>query len=119
MRGAIPPLLLYVFMAWYLVKHKDNFSFTFHKIREFLDEMNNYKPFNEESVPCNLSLSQLFKEHLMWYRRKLCCQLSLKSRFYYGKITRKQIVLSFFRRAIGKNESTLLYKKTVYSTLMT
>jgi hypothetical protein len=23
MRGAIPPLLLYVFIAWYLVKHRD------------------------------------------------------------------------------------------------
>jgi hypothetical protein len=29
MRGAIPPLPQYVFIAWCLVKHKDNF-FTFH-----------------------------------------------------------------------------------------
>jgi len=28
-RGAIPPLPQYVFMAWYLVKHRDNFTFTF------------------------------------------------------------------------------------------
>jgi hypothetical protein len=28
MRGAIPPLLQYAFMAWYLVKHRDNFIFT-------------------------------------------------------------------------------------------
>jgi hypothetical protein len=28
MRGAIPPLLQYVFMAWCLVKHRDNFNFT-------------------------------------------------------------------------------------------
>jgi hypothetical protein len=28
MRGAIPPLPQYVFMAWYLVKHRDNFTFT-------------------------------------------------------------------------------------------
>jgi hypothetical protein len=28
MRGAIPPLCLYVFMAWCLVKHRDNFTFT-------------------------------------------------------------------------------------------
>jgi hypothetical protein len=28
MRGAILPHLLYVFMAWCLVKHRDNFIFT-------------------------------------------------------------------------------------------
>jgi len=27
MRGAIPPLLQYVFMEWYLVKYRDNFTF--------------------------------------------------------------------------------------------
>jgi hypothetical protein len=27
MRGAIPPLSQYVFMAWCLVKHRDNFTF--------------------------------------------------------------------------------------------
>jgi hypothetical protein len=27
MRGAIPPLLQYVFMAWCLVTHRDNFTF--------------------------------------------------------------------------------------------
>jgi len=27
MRGAVPPLLQYVFMAWCLVKHRDNFTF--------------------------------------------------------------------------------------------
>jgi hypothetical protein len=27
MRGAIPPFPRYVFMAWWLVKHRDNFSF--------------------------------------------------------------------------------------------
>jgi len=27
MRGAIPPLLQYAFMAWCLVKHRDNFTF--------------------------------------------------------------------------------------------
>jgi hypothetical protein len=32
MRGAVPPLRQYVFMAWCLVKHRDNFtSFTFTK----------------------------------------------------------------------------------------
>jgi hypothetical protein len=28
MRGAIPPFLKYPFMAWCLVKHRDNFTFT-------------------------------------------------------------------------------------------
>jgi hypothetical protein len=28
MKGAIPPLLQYAFMAWCLVKHRDNFTFT-------------------------------------------------------------------------------------------
>jgi hypothetical protein len=28
MRGAIPPLPHYVFMAWFLVKHRDNFTYT-------------------------------------------------------------------------------------------
>jgi len=28
MRGAIPPLPQYAFMAWYLVKHRDNLPFT-------------------------------------------------------------------------------------------
>jgi hypothetical protein len=27
MRGAIPPLPQYAFMAWRLVKHRDNFAF--------------------------------------------------------------------------------------------
>jgi hypothetical protein len=30
MRGAIPPLSQYVLMPWYLVKHRDNFTFTFY-----------------------------------------------------------------------------------------
>jgi hypothetical protein len=29
MRGAIPPLFQYAFMAWCLVKYRDNFTFTF------------------------------------------------------------------------------------------
>jgi hypothetical protein len=28
MHGAIPPLLLYIFIAWCLVKHRDIFTFT-------------------------------------------------------------------------------------------
>jgi hypothetical protein len=29
MGGAIPPLPQYFFMVWYLVEHRDNFTFTF------------------------------------------------------------------------------------------
>jgi len=29
LRAAVPPPLQYVFMAWCLVKHRDNFTFTF------------------------------------------------------------------------------------------
>jgi hypothetical protein len=36
MRGAIPPLPQYFFMAWCLVKHRDNFTFTFYGIYLFL-----------------------------------------------------------------------------------
>jgi hypothetical protein len=32
MRGAIPPLPQYAFMAWCLVKHRDNFTFTFYLV---------------------------------------------------------------------------------------
>jgi len=27
MCGAVPPILCYIFMAWCLVKHRDNFTF--------------------------------------------------------------------------------------------
>jgi hypothetical protein len=33
MRGAIPPLLQYVFMAWCLVKHRDNFTFFYSEVK--------------------------------------------------------------------------------------
>jgi hypothetical protein len=36
MRGAIPPLPQYVSMAWCLVKHRDNFTFTFTSVRKLL-----------------------------------------------------------------------------------
>jgi hypothetical protein len=32
--GAVPPLPLYVFMAWCLVKHRYKFKFTFYQIKE-------------------------------------------------------------------------------------
>jgi hypothetical protein len=34
MRGDIPPFPQYAFMAWCLVKHRDNFAFTFNIYRE-------------------------------------------------------------------------------------
>jgi hypothetical protein len=36
MRGAISPLHLYVFMAWWLVTHRDNFTFTYTFIRRYV-----------------------------------------------------------------------------------
>jgi hypothetical protein len=35
MRGSIPPLPQYVFMEWCLVKHRDNFTFTFNNKKQF------------------------------------------------------------------------------------
>jgi hypothetical protein len=32
MRGTIPPFSEYAFMAWYLVKHRGNFAFTFYLV---------------------------------------------------------------------------------------
>jgi hypothetical protein len=36
MRGAIPLLPQYIFMAWCLVKHRDNFTFTFYYFADCL-----------------------------------------------------------------------------------
>jgi hypothetical protein len=37
MLGPVPPLPQYVFMAWCLVKHKDNFTFNFFYLYVWLD----------------------------------------------------------------------------------
>jgi hypothetical protein len=37
MRGAIPPLPQYTFMAWWLVKHRDNFTFYLYGADENLE----------------------------------------------------------------------------------
>jgi hypothetical protein len=42
MRGAVPPLPQYAFMAWCLVKHRDNFTFTF----KWIDELK----FNDDAT---------------------------------------------------------------------
>jgi hypothetical protein len=43
MHAAVPPLLLYVFMVWCLVKHRDNFTFIL-ILRQFeLTETQAYK----------------------------------------------------------------------------
>jgi hypothetical protein len=39
MRGAIPPLPQYVFMAWCLVEHRDNFTFYLKQL-----ELKDYTP---------------------------------------------------------------------------
>jgi hypothetical protein len=36
MRGAIPPIHQYTFMAWCLVKHRDNFTFTFRIVNTYV-----------------------------------------------------------------------------------
>jgi hypothetical protein len=51
MRGAIPPLPQYVFMAWCLVKHSDNFtSLPFYVIIIQLEETANIKSLGNEAV---------------------------------------------------------------------
>jgi hypothetical protein len=41
MRGIIPPLPQQVFTAWYLVKHRDNFTFYLYSLQLFLEAENN------------------------------------------------------------------------------
>jgi hypothetical protein len=41
MSGAIPPLPQYAFMAWCLVKHRDNFTFTWAEHDTRVSEMRN------------------------------------------------------------------------------
>jgi len=43
MRGAILPLPQYVFMAWCLVKHRDNFAF-------YIDKWTLYQVLNENTL---------------------------------------------------------------------
>jgi hypothetical protein len=63
MRGAIPPLTQYVFVAWCLVKHRDNFTFTFHQykleryVQNFhaLHEMRDWKvAYIQPALSCHL-----------------------------------------------------------------
>jgi hypothetical protein len=55
MRGAIPPLPQYAFIAWCLVKHRDNFTFTFMngKTKSFIQKKNseNQKKLKEYHCP--------------------------------------------------------------------
>jgi hypothetical protein len=37
MHGAIPPLPQYTFMAWFLVKNRDNFTVTFYTLYRLMD----------------------------------------------------------------------------------
>jgi hypothetical protein len=50
MTGAIPPLPQYALMAWYLVKHRDNFTFTSHLFNTF-NIRSSLKVKNEVSHP--------------------------------------------------------------------
>jgi hypothetical protein len=51
MRGVIPPLPKYVFMAWWLVKHMDNFT-----LPHFKHIKSNYRP---KSVKTGLSMASM------------------------------------------------------------
>jgi hypothetical protein len=42
MRGAIPPLPQYIFMAWYFLKHMDNFTFTIVKCMDSVCHYQSY-----------------------------------------------------------------------------
>jgi len=42
MRGPIPPLPQYIFVAWYLVKHRDNFAFSFINVTRKDERVNLY-----------------------------------------------------------------------------
>jgi hypothetical protein len=42
MRGAIPPPTQHVFMAWCLVKHRDNFTFTLTKTTPLIEQASSY-----------------------------------------------------------------------------
>jgi hypothetical protein len=42
MRVAIPPFLQYVFMAWCLVKQRDNFTFTFLGVGDLSEDVGVY-----------------------------------------------------------------------------
>jgi hypothetical protein len=57
MRGTIPPLPQYAFMAWYLVKHRDNFTFT--SLKDYLAPLNPAKC-------CICTVVQLMTEIQNW-----------------------------------------------------
>jgi hypothetical protein len=42
MHGPIPPLPQYIFVAWYLVKHRDNFAFSFINVTRKDERVNLY-----------------------------------------------------------------------------
>jgi hypothetical protein len=68
MRGARPPLPQYVFIAWCLVKHRDNFTFTFaftstsHMSSFFIKKIQKYADNRKSKL---LSISNLISIHTM------------------------------------------------------
>jgi len=61
MRGAIPPLSQYAFMAWCLVKHRDNFTFLPDPSRGPI-QSNNLATARRDRL--NHEVANI---HLMWY----------------------------------------------------
>jgi len=57
MRGAVPPILQYVLMAWYLVKHRDDFTFTCfsdsNAVHQLLFFKNGLRPFQKYACTWN------------------------------------------------------------------
>jgi len=88
MRGAIPPLPQYVFMAWCLVKHRDNFTFPFYAIRT----VNIFSRFSNALV---FSLSWQFLKITTFYEKnkflvlqfQTCCCVSRVEKW---EITRRK-----------------------------
>jgi len=87
MRGAMPPLTQYVFMAWCLVKHRDNFTLL------YLYVINTEDSFRPSSMSCGrkgkmflrLTLNTLSSFHLnKQFSRSLEDELSHENMQCYG-----------------------------------
>jgi len=64
MLGTIPPLLQYTFMAWCLVKHRDNFTFLPYLYLYSCNFL--HPPFDFLSLMSSYSLQHPFLSHLIY-----------------------------------------------------
>jgi hypothetical protein len=72
MRGAIPPLPQYVFMAWCLVKHRDNFTFTFASLEFTYVSCTVEKNFSFFSLTCFKNKKQFALEDSIYISHMRC-----------------------------------------------